>query len=81
MPDTKKTYAENYKHYRTRAGLTNPKIAKALNFDRSTVTKWERGVSCPSAKTLVNVADLLGCTAEQLLRPVAEHHSTTRLTQ
>ena len=43
-------------------------LAVAVSVGRSTVAMWEIGVNSPTADKLVKVADVLGCTVDELLR-------------
>ena len=53
---------------RIKQGFTQEKIAELLGVDRSTVAKWENGQSDPRIKTLVRLAEILGCTVDELLK-------------
>ena len=52
---------------RTLVGLTQEELAKKLSVDRSTVTKWETEKSLPRAGVLIKLAEVLGCTVDELL--------------
>jgi transcriptional regulator with XRE-family HTH domain len=54
--------------YREAAGLTQEGLAEILKVDRSTIAKWESGVSLPRADKLPNLAKLLKCTVDDLLK-------------
>ena len=43
-------------------------VASALGVDRSSVAKWETGKAVPRATMLIKLADLFGCTVDELLR-------------
>ena len=47
-------------------GLTQAKLAKALDVDTSTVTKWETGEAKPRADKLPLLAKILGCSIDGL---------------
>jgi len=55
------------KDKRIKAGIKQREVAKELRIDRSTVTKWERGISKPRADALIKLARLFGCTVDELL--------------
>lgn len=42
-------------------------VAEILGVKPSAVSKWERGLAKPRADKLVAIAQLYGCTVEQLL--------------
>lgn len=52
--------------------MSQEKLAEALSMDRSTVAKWETGDSYPRGETLAKLADLLGCTIDELFGRTAE---------
>ena len=49
------------------AGLTQAEVAKALGTDQSAVSGWETGKTRPSGPSLINLADLFGCSVDALL--------------
>ena len=58
---------------RERKGLTQSDVAKLLECkDKSTVSKWETGAALPNAKLLTRIAELYGCTVDELLRELVE---------
>lgn len=62
---------------REKSGMTQLELANRIGIDRSTIAKWESGVSLPRANLLPKLASILGCTVDELLRtdnpaPVAE---------
>ena len=46
---------------------TQAELAKRLGVERSTVAKWESGVSQPQAAHLIALAEVFGCTVDELL--------------
>ncbi len=48
---------------------TQEEVAKLLMVDRSTISKWESGESLPRAELLPKLAQLYGCTIDELLQP------------
>ena len=56
-----------FKKAREKSGLTQQELATALGVDQSTVCLWETGKTQPRAKLLPQVADILGCTVDELL--------------
>ena len=65
------------KEARLTAGITQEELAARMKVDRSTVTKWENGQSNPKVPVLLKLADILGCTVDELLRPQAEAKEKT----
>lgn len=52
---------------RKERGYTQDALASALSVHRSTIAKWETGKAMPRAALLPRVAELLGCTVDELL--------------
>ncbi len=55
------------KELRTEKNLTQAKIANMLGVSRTTVTMWEAGASQPDNETLLQIADILGTSVDELL--------------
>ncbi len=55
------------KEKREEKGWTQEELAKRLNVSRTAVVKWETGAAMPTVKRLVNLADLFGCSIDDLL--------------
>lgn len=68
-------FPENLAALRKRAGYTQETLAEALGVSRQAVGKWESGQGLPEAATLLDLADLLGCTLDQLMRQPVEEES------
>lgn len=58
----------NIKNLRVSRGLTQEMLAVQVDVERSTVAMWESGVSKPRADTLVQLAKVLDCTVDDLLK-------------
>lgn len=56
------------KNLREATGKTQKEIASYFNINISTVAKWETGESLPRADKLPELAKILGCTVDELLR-------------
>ena len=61
-------FPENLSQLRRQAGYTQESLAEAMGLSRQAVSKWESGLAMPEAATLVDLADLLGCSLDQLMR-------------
>ena len=55
------------REYRKRAGMTQAELAKRLDVDQSAVSLWESGKTRPLRKLHKRLAEILGCTVEELL--------------
>lgn len=58
----------NIKQLRTKHGLTQERLAIAMGIDRSAVAKWETGAAMPRADKLTELAKVLGCTIDELMK-------------
>lgn len=66
-------FSTNLPELRKRAGYTQETLAEALGVSRQAVGKWESGQGLPEAATLLELADLLGCSLDQLMRAPLEN--------
>ena len=57
----------NLKTLREGQHLTQQQLADRLNVGRTTVTMWESGETTPPTKYLLALAEILGCTVDELL--------------
>ncbi len=62
------TIAERIAELRKRAGYTQADLAKLLNVDQSAVSQWERGRVKPLKKIQPELARVLNCTVDELLK-------------
>lgn len=60
---------------RTLERVTQEDLAVYLSVDRSTIAKWETGMSTPRAGTLKKLAAYFGCTIDELLTDETERKS------
>lgn len=51
---------------RLRSGYTQTEAARRIGVDQSTVSYWESGKKTPQAFKLAKLADLYGCTIDEL---------------
>lgn len=47
--------------------MTQEELASRLNVSRTAVTMWETGQSLPRTELLPRLAEILGCTVDELL--------------
>ena len=59
--------SENIKTLRKARGLSQQELAERLHVVRQTVSKWEQGLSVPDAAMLVQLAECLEVSVEELL--------------
>lgn len=66
------------KAFRERKGLSQSDVANVLGVSRSTVAMWETSGSCPRSKNLTQLADMFGCTIDELYgrAPPAENRDS-----
>ena len=58
----------SFKNARKTAGLTQAKAAELLGVSDATISQWENGETNPKTSRLAKVAEVYGCTIEELLR-------------
>lgn len=58
------------KEFRLGVGWTQAQVAEHLGVQPSTVTMWESGERKPSIITLKKLAQLFGCTTDDLLKDI-----------
>lgn len=52
---------------RIKAKMKQEEVARKINVDRSSVAKWETGISGPTVANLTKLANLFGCTVDELI--------------
>lgn len=57
----------NLKHIRKEKGLSQEALALDMGVSQQSVAKWESGKSLPRASTLTHLAQVLGCSVDELL--------------
>ena len=62
-----KIFSKRLKSLRKENGITQEKLAKILNYSRSTVTKYESGHRIPSKNFLIDIADYFEVSIDYLL--------------
>lgn len=58
----------NLKNIRLEKNMSQEQLAKEINVDRSTVTKWETGEAMPRANKLVKLSQIFNCSIDELLK-------------
>lgn len=61
------TFGERFQRLRKEKGLTQDKIAEAVNVSSQAVSKWENDINMPDITLLLKLAELLGVTTDELL--------------
>ena len=56
--------------YRLRKQLTQAALAKLLKVTPNCITQWESGARRPNIVMLKKLAEVLECTADELLEPI-----------
>jgi len=67
--EIKQNFANNLKSLRKEHGLTQIKLASALNYSDKSVSKWEKGDVLPDVFTLHSIAAYFDITIDQLIMP------------
>lgn len=60
---------------RRRAGLTVAELAERLRVNRATIYFWEAGRYWPSSQELPRIAEILGCTIDELFNDPNEERT------
>ena len=63
---------------RKEKGLHQRELADICKVRQSTISMWETGRSRPRAKMLLRLAEVLGCTVDELLREDAPDASNDK---
>lgn len=61
------TFGERLKHLRTKQRWTQDHLADRLDVTKQAISSWERNVSSPSNKQLIQLAELFFVTTDYLL--------------
>jgi transcriptional regulator with XRE-family HTH domain len=62
-------YMNRIREYRRELGLTQAQIAEKLKIRASAVSQWETEVRSPKVINLKRLAEIFGCTVDDLLKP------------
>ena len=55
------------KEQREKLGWTQEELANRLNVSRTAVVKWETGAAMPTVRRLMSIANLFGCSIDDLV--------------
>ncbi len=58
---------QNIREARKALGITQEQLAKLVGVTQGTVAQWENGLTHPAFDKIPKVAQVLGCTVEELL--------------
>lgn len=64
----KQTLGQKIAELRKAKNLTQLELANRLSITDKAVSKWERDLSCPDISTVPKLAEILGVSADELLR-------------
>jgi len=67
----------NIKKIRTEQRIPQGELARALGVTASAVSQWEKGLCNPTTGRLRDVAAVLGCTVDDLLRKEVKQDAST----
>ncbi|MGB8364824.1 MAG: helix-turn-helix domain-containing protein [Rhizomicrobium sp.] len=67
--DMRKLVGKNVRRVRTKKGLTQEQFADRSGFSQQYISDLERGLRNPTVVTLFELAQALGTTPVQLLKP------------
>lgn len=56
------------KRIRQSRGMSMEELGKAVGVSRQVVSAWELGIYWPKASSLPRIAEVLGCTIDELFR-------------
>lgn len=56
-------------HLRTQKGLSQDALSKQTGIPQSTLAYWEKSGKLSGRETIIKIANALGVTVEELLRP------------
>lgn len=66
------------KAMRRRAGYTVAQLAERLSVTKATIYFWEQGRYLPNAGLLPELAEILGCSIDDLFTDPNEEHTTEK---
>lgn len=64
------TSVATFAELRKQKGFTQIQLAKSLGIDQSTVSLWEKGKTAPRVDTALRLAEIMGCTVDDIFRAI-----------
>lgn len=61
-------FAKNLQRLRAEKGLSQTELSKLIGTNRSAVGNYEQGIREPNFEILIRIANVLGCTTDELIR-------------
>ena len=58
--------ANNIKQLREAAGMTQAELAAKMQLTTPSITKWELGRANPTYDNLIQLAEIVGCTLDEV---------------
>ena len=55
------------REFRESKNMTQDELASLLSVNRSSVAMWETGQNYPTVKKLIQIAEIFGCTLDDLI--------------
>ena len=65
--EKRRAFSQALRAQRKAQGWTQYELAQRVGCDESTINHWEKGRTNPSLKTVINLADLFGCSLDEIL--------------
>ena len=72
------TFAQKLKELRTRAGMSQEKLAERVGVSRQAITKWETDKGAPEMENLLALSDLFGVSVDELLAQAVRREAGRR---
>lgn len=69
------TLGKRIMQHRKRLNMTQDQLAEKLNVTAQAVSKWENDQSCPDINMLPRLAELFGCTIDELMGVAGDVHT------
>ena len=73
------TLGTRIKEHRTKAKLSQEKVAELVGVSRQAVTKWESDQSAPTMDNLFRLAEIFGTTVDALVTDETDERSVAKL--
>ena len=71
-------YSIKIKEIRKKKGISQNKLANSLNTKQQVISRYEREESSPSLERLVEIAQILGVTLDELVEFKQIHHEYSK---